>query len=103
MDADVIKTYVQLGMGVGIVAGIAYEAERDTQLRAVDAGPLFGINTTKLAVRRGSYLRGYVYAFIEAFAQTLTRSVVDAALDADPAPGAVRAAPVRGTEVPAVH
>jgi len=79
MDADVIKTYVQLGMGVGIVAGIAYEAERDTQLRAVDAGHLFGINLTKLAVRRGSYLRGYVYAFIESFAPTLTRAAVDAA------------------------
>lgn len=91
MDADVIKTYVQLGMGVGIVAGVAYEAERDTQLRAVDAGPLFGINTTKLAVRRGNYLRGYVYAFIEAFAPTLTRSVVDAALDAEPANAPVRA------------
>ena len=103
MDAAVIKTYVQLGMGVGIVAGVAYETERDTQLRAVDAGPLFGINTTKLAVRRGSYLRGYVYAFIEAFAPTLTRSVVDAALDVDPAPGAVRAAPQLGTGAPAVH
>jgi LysR family cys regulon transcriptional activator len=103
MDADVIKTYVQLGMGVGIVAGVAYEAERDTQLRAVDAGPLFGINTTKLAVRRGSYLRGYVYAFIEAFAPTLTRSVVDAALDVDPVPGAVRAAPRRDAGAPAVH
>lgn len=80
MDADVIKTYVQLGMGVGIVAGIAYEAERDTQLRALDAGPLFGINHTKLAVRRGSYLRGYVHAFIESFAPTLTREVVEQAL-----------------------
>jgi LysR family cys regulon transcriptional activator len=86
MDADVIKTYVQLGMGVGIVAGIAYEAERDTQLRALDAGHLFGINLTKLAVRRGNYLRGYVYAFIESFAPTLTRSVVDAALGADAPP-----------------
>ncbi|RYY65124.1 MAG: transcriptional regulator, partial [Comamonadaceae bacterium] len=103
MDADVIKTYVQLGMGVGIVAGVAYEAERDTQLRAVDAGTLFGINTTKLAVRRGSYLRGYVYAFVEAFAPTLTRSVVDAALEVEPAPAALRPAPVRGTGAPAVH
>jgi LysR family cys regulon transcriptional activator len=85
MDADVIKTYVQLGMGVGIVAGIAYEAERDTQLRALDAGPLFGINLTKLAVRRGSYLRGYVHAFIESFAPTLARGVVEQALAADAA------------------
>ncbi|MDM0018761.1 CysB family HTH-type transcriptional regulator [Variovorax saccharolyticus] len=80
MDADVIKTYVELGLGVGIVAGIAYETERDTQLRAVDAGHLFGINETKLAVRRGNYLRTYVYAFIESFAPTLSRAVVEEAL-----------------------
>jgi LysR family cys regulon transcriptional activator len=83
MDADVIKTYVELGMGVGIVAGIAYEAERDTQLRAIDAGHLFGINQTRLAVRRGSYLRSYVYAFIESFAPTLTRSAVEQAAGSD--------------------
>ncbi|CAN7309175.1 CysB family HTH-type transcriptional regulator [Variovorax sp. LjRoot178] len=80
MDADVIKTYVELGMGVGIVAGVAFEAERDTRLRAVDAGHLFGINLTKLAVRRGVYLRAFVYAFIEAFAPTLARPVVEEAL-----------------------
>jgi len=80
MDADVIKTYVELGMGVGIVAGVAFEAERDTRLRAVDAGALFGINHTRLAVRRGSFLRNYVYAFIEAFAPTLTREAVDDAI-----------------------
>jgi LysR family cys regulon transcriptional activator len=85
MDADVIKTYVQLGMGVGIVAGIAYEAERDTHLRALDAGGLFGINLTKLAVRRGNYLRGYVHAFIESFAPTLSRDVVQDALAEDSA------------------
>jgi LysR family cys regulon transcriptional activator len=80
MDADVIKTYVELGLGVGIVASIAYEAERDLQLRAIDAGSLFGINLTRLAVRRGTYLRGYVYSFIESFAPTLARSVVEQAL-----------------------
>ena len=80
MDADVIKTYVELGLGVGIVASIAYEAERDTGLRAIDAGHLFGINLTRLAVRRGSYLRGYVYAFIESFAPTLNRAIVEKAL-----------------------
>jgi LysR family cys regulon transcriptional activator len=84
MDADVIKTYVQLGMGVGIVASIAYEAERDTALRALDAGALFGINLTKLAVRRGGYLRGYVYAFIESFAPTLNRAVVEKTLSDEP-------------------
>ncbi len=87
MDADVIKTYVELGMGVGIVAGIAFEAERDLRLRAVDAGHLFGINLTKLAVRRGAYLRSYVYAFIEAFAPTLTRPAVEEALGAPDALG----------------
>lgn len=80
MDAEVIKTYVELGMGVGIVASIAFEAERDLSLRALDAGALFGINLTKLAVRRGSYLRGYVYAFIASFAPALTRAVVEEAL-----------------------
>ena len=84
MDADVIKTYVQLGMGVGIVASIAYEAERDTALRALDAGALFGINLTRLAVRRGSYLRSYVYAFIASFAPTLNRALVETALSREP-------------------
>jgi len=87
MDADVIKTYVALGLGVGIIASIAFEEERDTSLTALDAGRLFGINLTKLAVRRGAYLRGYVYAFIESFAPTLARSVVERALQ-DDAPGA---------------
>jgi len=84
MDADVIKTYVELGMGVGIVASIAFDAERDRNLRARDAGHLFEVNVTRLAVRRGSYLRGYVYAFMEAFAAPLTREVVDRALAAPP-------------------
>ncbi|MEO6321978.1 MAG: transcriptional regulator, partial [Polaromonas sp.] len=65
---------------VGIVASIAYEAERDTALRALDAGALFGINLTKLAVRRGSYLRSYVYAFIESFAPALNRAIVEKTL-----------------------
>ncbi|SFB84261.1 LysR family transcriptional regulator, cys regulon transcriptional activator [Polaromonas sp. OV174] len=84
MDADVIKTYVQLGMGVGIVASIAYEAERDTALCALDAGALFGINLTKLALRRGGYLRGYVYAFITSFAPTLNRASIEKALSDAP-------------------
>lgn len=80
MDADVIKTYVELGMGVGIVASIAFDAERDRTLRALDARHLFEINLTRLAIRRGTWLRGYVYAFIEAFAPTLTRAAVERAL-----------------------
>lgn len=85
MDADVIKTYVELGMGVGIVASIAFDAERDRTLRALDARHLFEVNLTRLAIRRGTWLRGYVYAFIEAFAPTLSRSVVERALAGDPA------------------
>jgi len=84
LDADVIKTYVELGLGVGIVASIAFDGERDTALRAIDAGKLFEMNLTKLAVRRGRFLRSYVYDFIETFAPTLTRGVVEAALATEP-------------------
>jgi LysR family cys regulon transcriptional activator len=80
MDADVIKTYVELGMGVGIIASMAFDAERDRTLRAIDAGSLFEVNVTRLAIRRGTWLRGYVYAFIEAFAPSLTRDEVERAL-----------------------
>jgi LysR family cys regulon transcriptional activator len=81
MDADVIKTYVELGMGVGIVASIAVDPERDIQLRMLDARHLFEINLTRLAVRRGTWLRGYAYKFIETFAPTLNREVVKRALE----------------------
>jgi LysR family cys regulon transcriptional activator len=80
MDADVIKTYVELGMGVGIVASIAFDPERDRNLRALDARHLFAVNLTRLALRRGAWLRGYAYAFIESFAPTLTRARVERAL-----------------------
>ncbi len=80
MDADVVKTYVQLGLGVGIVASIAFDDERDRDLRAIDAGHLFAVNLTKLAIRRGSFLRSYVYDFIETFASPLTRAVVQKAV-----------------------
>ena len=81
MDADVIKTYVELGMGVGIVASIAVDPERDTQLHMLDARHLFEINLTRLAVRRGTWLRGYAYSFIETFAPTLNRMVVEKAVN----------------------
>lgn len=80
MDADVIKTYVDLGLGVGIVASIAYDDQRDQHLRAIDAGHLFAVNTTRLAFKRGRFLRSYVYAFIEAFAPPLTKPVVQEAM-----------------------
>jgi LysR family cys regulon transcriptional activator len=80
MDADVVKTYVELGLGVGIVASIAFDEDRDRTLRAIDARHLFAVNLTRLAVRRGSFLRGYVYDFIETFAPTLTRESVEQAV-----------------------
>ena len=77
---------MELGLGVGIVASIAYEAERDLNLRAIEAGQLFGINLTRLAVRRGAFLRGYVYDFITSFAPPLTRTIVEQALALDEVP-----------------
>jgi LysR family cys regulon transcriptional activator len=80
MDADVIKTYVELGMGVGIVASIALDTERDLSLRVFDAGHLFAVNVTRLGLRKGTWLRGFAYSFVELFVPTLTRDVVDTAL-----------------------
>lgn len=80
MDADVIKTYVELGMGVGIVASVALDADRDRNLRILDAGHLFQVNVTRLGLRRGAWLRGYAYSFIETFVPTLTKEVVAKAL-----------------------
>jgi LysR family cys regulon transcriptional activator len=84
MDADVIKTYVELGLGVGIVAAIAYDEERDRHLRAIDAGHLFAMNMTRLAMRRGTWLRSYAYDFVQTFAPPLNREVVERALQAAP-------------------
>ena len=67
IDSDVIKTYVSLGLGVGIVAEMAWEAARDAPLRAAPAGALFGMNRVRLAVRRDATLRGFATAFIELF------------------------------------
>ncbi len=80
IDSDVIKSYVELGMGVGIIAAMAFDPARDRGLRAIDAGHLFRTNTTRIAVRRGAYLRSYVYDFIERFAPTLDRKAVDRAM-----------------------
>ncbi|SEM12989.1 HTH-type transcriptional regulator CysB [Halomonas daqiaonensis] len=83
-DADVIKTYVRLGMGVGIVAHMAVDAEHDTDLVALEADHLFESSTTKIGIRRGTFMRGYMYDFLEGFAVHLTRDLVDAALAAGP-------------------
>jgi len=80
LDADVIKTYVELGLGIGIVASIAFDPVRDTNLRLLDAADLFEENTTRIAVRRGHYLRGYAYRFIELCSTELSEPSVRAAL-----------------------
>jgi len=80
IDADVIKTYVELGLGIGILAEIAFVPERDRHLRMIDAKHLFKPNTTRIAIRKNEYLRGYTYDFIELFAPLLTRAVVAKAM-----------------------
>jgi LysR family cys regulon transcriptional activator len=82
MDADVIKTYVELGMGIGIVASVALDAERDRNLRILDAGHLFQVNLTRLGLRQGAWLRDYAYGFIETFVPTLSKAAVQAVLTA---------------------
>tara|TARA_B110000881_G_C18587141_1_gene525531 strand:- start:1170 stop:2144 length:975 start_codon:yes stop_codon:yes gene_type:complete len=79
-DADVIKTYVRLGLGIGIIAHMAYDPEADSDLVAIEAGHLFESSVTSIGFRKGTYLRGYMYDFIEAFAPHLTRNVVDEAM-----------------------
>jgi LysR family cys regulon transcriptional activator len=80
IDSDVIKTYVELGLGIGIVAAVAFDAKRDSNLRALDASHLFRSNTTRVGIRRGSFLRGYAYEFIELFAPQLTRKLIETSM-----------------------
>ena len=78
-DADVIKTYVRLGLGIGIIARMAIDEQLDSGLVMLDASHLFSPSVTKIGFRRGTFLRGYMYEFIEDFAPHLTRDVVKAA------------------------
>lgn len=79
-DADVIKTYVRLGLGVGVIAKMAVNSELDSDLVCLDASHIFSPSTTNIGFRRSSFLRSYMYDFIERFASHLTRDVVDKAL-----------------------
>jgi LysR family cys regulon transcriptional activator len=81
IDADVIKTYVELGMGVGIIAGLAFDAERDKNLRSIPVGNLFGMNVSRIALKQGAYLRSYIYTFIELLAPNLNRKLIDQVLE----------------------
>lgn len=80
IDADVIKTYVELGMGIGIIAGMAFDPERDRNLRAIQAGHLFGINVSRVAVKQGAYLRSYIYSFIELLTPSMNRKLIEQAM-----------------------
>jgi LysR family cys regulon transcriptional activator len=80
LDADVIKTYVELELGVGIIASMAVDAQRDSQVRVVEGTPLFGHQTTRVAIRRGHYLRSYAYRFIELCSAALDEQTVRQAL-----------------------
>ena len=79
-DTDVIKTWVGLGLGVGIIASMAFEPKRDTQLRRIDASHLFEASTTRIGIRKNAYLRGYVFAFIELFAPHLHKEQIQQAM-----------------------
>jgi LysR family transcriptional regulator, cys regulon transcriptional activator len=80
-DADVIKTYVRLGLGVGVVAEVALEKEHDQDLVAIDASHLFPVHTTWVGFPRDGLLRGYMYDFLGLMAPHLTRKLVDRAGD----------------------
>lgn len=80
LDADVIKSYVELGLGVGIIASVAFNAARDGGLTMLDCSHLFEENTTRIAVRRGHFMRRFAYHFIELCSPHLTEAVVTADL-----------------------
>ena len=83
LDADVIKTYVQIGLGVGVIAAMAYEPGRDSGLQLIDASHLFPPNTTRIALKRGHYLRGFAYRFLQECVAELTEDAVREAMDPD--------------------
>ncbi|MEH2921266.1 HTH-type transcriptional regulator CysB [Samsonia erythrinae] len=79
-DADVIKTYVRLGLGVGVIANMAVDPQTETDLVTINANSIFSYSTTKIGFRRSTFLRSYMYDFIQRFAPHLTRDVVDTAV-----------------------
>ena len=83
MDTDVLKAYVELGLGVGIIAAMAFDPKRDSALKLIDAAGLFEANTSLIAVRRGAYLRNYAYSFIQLCSPALPEAKVRAAVLAD--------------------
>ena len=80
IDSDVIKTYVELGLGVGIIAAMAFDPARDRGLRVIDASHLFGTNTTRIALLRGGCLRSTSMPSSSCSRRTLDRKAVDRAM-----------------------
>jgi LysR family cys regulon transcriptional activator len=81
IDSDVIKTYVRLGLGVGIVAEMALKDDgTNTDLLALPAGALFGVNVARVAFKRSAYLRNFVYKFAELLSDKLTRDLITKAM-----------------------
>ena len=81
LDADVIKTYVELDIGIGVLASVAYQKERDAYLTLLNSEHLFQKNVTKIAIRRGHFLRGFAYRFLEFCSPELSEEVVRLALN----------------------
>lgn len=80
VDADVIKTYVRLGLGIGIIANMAFNTEQDNDLRAINVEHLFGISTSQIAIKKDKHIKPYVYPFIEMFAPHLTQNLIRQAI-----------------------
>ena len=83
VDSDVIKAYVRLNLGVGIIASMAFDPKVDRDLVALDASHLFESSTTQIGFRKGTFLRGYMFEFINLFAPHLTPDIVRDVMECD--------------------
>ena len=83
MDTDVLKAYVEIGLGVGIIAAMTFDPKRDQALRLIDAANLFASNTTVIGLRRGALLRTYAYRFIELCSPALSEQKIKAAANVE--------------------
>jgi LysR family transcriptional regulator, cys regulon transcriptional activator len=81
IDSDIIKTYVELELGIGILAKMAFDPMRDKHLRSIDASHLFEPSTTRIGISRNNYLRGYIFDFIEMFSPHLNQATVKEKLE----------------------
>src|SRR5690606_38681388 len=91
IDADVVKTYADIGLGIGIIAGVAFDPRRDKSLDGLSAGHLVGQHPTSVALKRGVFVHDYVYVLLELLATGLTRDVVEKAVEGIGEPARVAA------------